>query len=311
MAIYFVTGATGKQGGAVAHALLSFGHQVHAIVRNPSSEASKALEAAGATLFTGTYSSLPALQEAAKSCTGVFLNTMPTPSSWDTKLIEAKNIITASLSSGVKSIIYSSVLKTGQHETFPTWDPKFPMAGYWISKDAIEKAVRGAGFETWAILRPGYFMSNLLVPTSFYMYPELPEKGIFKSAYGFQTKLALVDPWDIGKVAAKVFQESEKWNGREIDVADKEVSVKDTVGILEAVSGKAIKIEDLGTGEEVPDFRKRIAESQRWLKVLDEAGIGSPDLTSLGEIGVKMRGLKDFLEEKKEEGILGQSIGLL
>jgi hypothetical protein len=83
------------------------------------------------------------------------------------------------------------------------------------------------------------------------------------------------------------------------------------VGVSEAVSGKAIKIEDFGTGEEVPDFRKRIAESQRWLKVLDEAGIGSPDLTSLREIGVKMRGLKDFLEEKKEEGILGQSIGPL
>jgi uncharacterized protein YbjT (DUF2867 family) len=111
MAVYFVTGATGKQGGAVAHALLSSGHQVHAIVRNPSSEASKALEASGATLFAGTYSSIPILEQAAKGCTGVFLNTMPSPPSWDTEILDAKNIINASLSSGVKNIIYSSVLK--------------------------------------------------------------------------------------------------------------------------------------------------------------------------------------------------------
>jgi hypothetical protein len=44
---------------------------------------------------------------------------------------------------------------------------------------------------------------------------------------------------------------------------------------------------------------------------LDEAGIGSPDLANLEEIGVKMRGLEDFLEEKKKEGILGESIGPL
>jgi len=105
------------------------------------------------------------------------------------------------------------------------------------------------------------------------------------------------------------FRSAEKWNGREIDVADKEVIVKDTVTVLELVSGKTVKFEDFGTEEEVPDFRKRVGESQRWLKVLDETGIGSPDLTSLRGIGVNMRDLKDFLEEKKTEGILGGSIG--
>jgi hypothetical protein len=154
-------------------------------------------------------------------------------------------------------------------------------------------------------------MTNLLVPTSNYMYPELPAQGIFKSAYGAQTKLALVDPWNIGKVAAKAFEEPRKWNGREIDVAEKEASVEDAVAVLGLVSGKAVKIEDFGAGEGAPDFRKRIAESQRWVKVLDEAGIGSPDLANLKEIGVKMRGLEDFLEEKKKEGILGESIGPL
>ena len=43
----FVTGATGQQGGAVARALLARGHKVRALTRNPSSDAAKALAAAG------------------------------------------------------------------------------------------------------------------------------------------------------------------------------------------------------------------------------------------------------------------------
>ena len=38
--IALVTGATGKQGGAVVEALLTRGHQVRALTRNPASPSS-------------------------------------------------------------------------------------------------------------------------------------------------------------------------------------------------------------------------------------------------------------------------------
>ncbi|MEQ1502289.1 MAG: NmrA family NAD(P)-binding protein, partial [Myxococcota bacterium] len=42
-----VTGATGKQGGAVARGLIARGHRVRALSRNPTSPAASALTGAG------------------------------------------------------------------------------------------------------------------------------------------------------------------------------------------------------------------------------------------------------------------------
>ena len=45
-----VTGATGQQGGAVAHALLSRGHRVKALTRKPDSDTARRLASAGAAM---------------------------------------------------------------------------------------------------------------------------------------------------------------------------------------------------------------------------------------------------------------------
>jgi len=51
--VILVTGATGQQGGAVAHELLTAGHKVRALTRNPDGAAAKALAAKGATVVRG------------------------------------------------------------------------------------------------------------------------------------------------------------------------------------------------------------------------------------------------------------------
>ncbi len=48
-----VSGATGRQGGATAAALLAAGHKVRAMTRHPQSEAAKALARAGAEVVAG------------------------------------------------------------------------------------------------------------------------------------------------------------------------------------------------------------------------------------------------------------------
>jgi len=49
-----VTGATGKQGGAVTRGLLKRGHKVRAVTRDPNSSQAKSLANAGATLVTAS-----------------------------------------------------------------------------------------------------------------------------------------------------------------------------------------------------------------------------------------------------------------
>jgi uncharacterized protein YbjT (DUF2867 family) len=303
MPTYFITGATGKQGGALAYALLSSGHQVHALTRDPSSEASKNLASSGAILFQGDFSSTEAMQRAATGCVGAFLNVMPSMASPTGELDDARNIIQACLAAGVKHVIYSSVLLTGRHEEFPTWGRGKGgfMEHFWVSKDAVEKEVRGARLEAWTILRVGVFMTNFVLPSSAFMYPELASRGIFKSAYKPETKIELVAPGDVGRVAARVFEEPGKWGGKAVDVVGEVLSVRDIVRILGEVGGKEISMDEIGEGDDVSGWR---SESQRWQVEIERTGKFRSDSGSIKEMGIQMTGFKEFLEG---ETVLGKS----
>src|ERR1700749_1076557 len=67
-----VTGATGKQGGSTADALLKAGFQVRALVRDPSKPASQALAARGCALAPGDLDDAAALRRAVDGVDGVF-----------------------------------------------------------------------------------------------------------------------------------------------------------------------------------------------------------------------------------------------
>lgn len=69
-----VTGATGKQGGAVITALLEAGveqtHTILAVTRNPASGSAKSLEARGIKIVQGDLNDIPAIFTSAKTVLG-------------------------------------------------------------------------------------------------------------------------------------------------------------------------------------------------------------------------------------------------
>ena len=236
------------------------------------------------------------------------MNLMPSPLTPHSEFQDAENILSAAKQAGIKHVVYSTVLKTGQHKSFPGWDDeKSKMAWYWLSKDKIENAVRGGGFERWTILRPGYFMTNLVLPVSTFMYPELAVEGVFRSAYKAETRLELVDPEDLGAVVGGILRDGEKWNGRELDVVGEERSVEEVVRIIGEVSGREVKRVDIGGEEVMEGWRGGIVEGQREAVRIQEVGIGKSDLRLLKELGVEMTGFREFLESKK--GDLGEWFG--
>lgn len=74
MPTYLVTGATGRQGGAVVDHLLAAGHKVRALVRDKSSSKAISLSDRGVTLFEGTHEQPSIFTEASANCQGFFLN---------------------------------------------------------------------------------------------------------------------------------------------------------------------------------------------------------------------------------------------
>src|SRR3984957_19106439 len=72
-----VTGATGKQGGAVARGLLERGHNVRAVTRDPNSSQAKSLANVGATLVMASLEDTATITKALEGATSLFAITTP------------------------------------------------------------------------------------------------------------------------------------------------------------------------------------------------------------------------------------------
>jgi len=133
----FVTGATGVQGGALARQLLSAGHKVRALVRDPSQPQAQELSSLGVVIIKGGFDNVEALEEAAQSSDAVFINTTPTyPNT--TEINQVGKIIAAAKHVGtVKHVIYSSTLLAGKHEQMKAWNEfKTLVSWVWEGKNA-------------------------------------------------------------------------------------------------------------------------------------------------------------------------------
>lgn len=292
----FVIGATGAQGGAVARALLNNSYQVHALVRDPTSTASQALESQGASLFEGDWDNVPVVEAAAAGCIGVFVNVYPLFDDWPAEVRHARNILAASKRAGIKHVVYASVLGANRYETFYNPDPNSFHENYFRSKYTIEEEVKNSDFETWTILRGASFMSNFLLPSSLYMFPELSKEGRFISGYTPDTNLLLVDPEDIGGFGFAAFSSPEKYRGKAIDIAGESLGVEQIIKRMEKVSEKKIEMKFFTAAELEAQKDNPLIKGQSFARVI-------PPWFSFEATrawGVKLHSFEEFLARQKD-----------
>lgn len=299
----FVIGATGAQGGSVARAALRNKVAVHALVRDPNSAASQALKSQGASLFEGDWDNIPALEAAAAGCTGVFLNVYPQFDDVGGEARHARNIIAASKRAGVKQVVYSSAIGVDRYKTFHNPDPESFFGHYFRSKSTIEEEVQNGDFETWTILRGVIFMTNYLLPSTTFMFPELPSEGRFVTAYSPDSKLHLVDPEDIGEFGFAAFSDPEKFGGKGIDISGELLSPQEIAEKMEKVSGKKIEVR-FRTKEEIEGQAANLAVSSQVLSSKLQPWV---KLEEVKAWGIPLRSFEQFLEKEKDR--LQRSIG--
>lgn len=153
----------------------------------------------------------------------------------------AANILDSAREKGIKHLVYSSVARTGSHEDFPGWSNDYPMAWYWLNKAEIEQRVREAGFASWTILRPAFFMSNFCQPDCSFMFPELAEGHELRSAFRPETRLHLVDVADIARFAAASFDGPAEFAGKTIPLASEALTLDEIANNLSEVA-KEVKV---------------------------------------------------------------------
>jgi uncharacterized protein YbjT (DUF2867 family) len=166
--VILVTGATGKQGGAVVSALLkSEKFTVLAVTRSAgSSSALKLASKENVKIVEGNLDDVPGIFAAAKLISdepiwGVYSVQISIGKgvTFDGEINQGKSLIDESLKQGVKHFVYSSIDRGGDEKS---WETETPIP-HFQTKHRIELHLRSkSGDESsrmgWTILRPVAFM---------------------------------------------------------------------------------------------------------------------------------------------------------
>ncbi|KAI9150606.1 NAD(P)H azoreductase [Paramyrothecium foliicola] len=260
-----VIGGSGQQGSAVASELLNRGYKVHILTRDLSKPNLQALSTRGATLEAGNLNDPEVLNSAVQKMDGVFL----VLGAMGNEVSAATGVIRAAKEAGVKQLVYTSVARAGDHESFPGWDKNYPMAEYWLNKATIEKLVRNTGFEAWTILQPAYFMQNFGKPNCDMLFPALASQKILVTAWKPDTRVDLIHVEDIARFTVNAFDSPSVYHGNTIALAAESLTTEEIVRTLSNSSLGPVQAKYL-TDEEARklvaqnDLTGAITSSQIW-----------------------------------------------
>ncbi len=271
-----VTGATGKQGGATARALLAKGVPVRALVRDPATDRARAVEALGAKLVTGDLHDRDSVARAAEGARAVFSVQMPgfTGDGFDFpgEITQAVNLIEGAKAGGVTQFVHTSVSGAGKHTEAPGW-----AEGRWAAmepplgtKSAIQDRVREAGFPHWTIIKPGFFMENFL-PSMAFLFPRGIEGGIV-SVLKPTTYLALTAVADIGTAAAAAVATPERFDRVELELASEHLPMTRIAEILSRTLGTHLPAPDMTEAEALSAGMPAMGAMHEWMNVNGQPG---------------------------------------
>lgn len=252
--IILVTGATGKQGGAVARHLLNSGYTVKAMTRKPDSEKAGILKSLGADVVFGDYDDPKSLEPVLEGVWGVFAVQNTWEAGVEREEEQGKRFAELAGKKGIYHYVYSSVGSAHRKTGIPHFENKW----------RIEETVRSLTFPSFAILRPVFFMENFLAPA---VLPGLLQ-GKLRMGVKPDTVLQMIAVDDIGKFGLMLFERHEKMNGAEIDIAGDQHTIRETALTLGHAMEKEIEF------VEVPkeDIRKVSEDSAIMLEWFERTG---------------------------------------
>jgi uncharacterized protein YbjT (DUF2867 family) len=242
MKAILVTGATGKQGGALINALLKHDapFEILAVTRDPQSGSAQRLaqKSSKIKLVEGNMDDPATIFTRARQLTsseiwGVYSVQAVMGNGVAAEERQGKALIDESLKQGVKYFVYSSVERGGDSKSSsnPT------DIAHFISKHRIEQHLFDStknGEMDWTVLRPVAFMDGFT--------PNFMGK-MFATSWRVALKgkpLQIIATSDIGVFAAEAFQHPDQFAGRSISLAGDELTFDQVDDIFKAKTGHAV-----------------------------------------------------------------------
>jgi uncharacterized protein YbjT (DUF2867 family) len=217
-----VTGATGNAGSEVVRALRAREAPVRALARDPA-EARRRL-GDGVQLVQGDFADGRSLREALEGVDAIFLSGADDPRrvGWETHLIDAAS------HAGVRQIVKLSGIGAAPDSPVPPW------VWHW----QIERHLQQSGLPA-IVLRASFFMSNLLPGAE-----QIAGGGPLAAPAG-ETRIAMVDPRDVGACAARVLTTAGHGGRTYVLTGPRAITFAEVASEISAVAGREIAYLDL------------------------------------------------------------------
>lgn len=294
-----ITGATGKQGGALIEALLAApdvgGFNIVAVTRNTTSPRAQRLAAHfNVSVVVGdmaypeaVFAKLPAAATPVWGVYSVQINS-------DDEEAQGLALVDAAAAHGVRHFVYSSSDRGGPDKSpiNPT-DAKNFAAKFRIEKHLEEVAAASPQKMAYTILRPVTFFENLA--------NDIHGRGFARMWEQMGDKpLQMVSTKDIGWFAAQAFMRSEEHRnvaltlvGDELTQPEADVAFKQTVGFSMPLApcpiASAVKFFQKGT----------VGDMFRWF---ENGGYGG-DISECRRLYSGMKNFKTWIEENKGQWV--------
>ena len=227
---FLVTGATGRQGGAVIRHMLPRGWKLRALTRNPKSHEAQTLARQGVEVLQGDLEDPASIARAAAGVYGIYSVQDFWAVGAKREIQQGKNVADAAKKASIQHFVYSSVGGAECHTGIPHWESKWE----------VEKHIRSLGLPA-TIIRPSAFMETY--------YIDQVELGILKGK--------LTDPMrgdkpyqtiatdDIGAFIALAFERPAEFIGKELEIAGSELTNLEAAQVFSRVLGKPVKFRKL------------------------------------------------------------------
>ncbi|WP_432128967.1 NmrA/HSCARG family protein [Streptomyces sp. bgisy082] len=227
-----VVGATGAQGGATARELVARGgREVRALVRDPESDAARALAGLGVVLVRGDLDDEASLRAAFEGVHGVFsVQNFMTPAGLGGEVRQGRAVARAARDTGVAHVVYSSVGGAERHSGVPHFD----------SKHHVERYLDELGVPN-TVLRPTFFMDN------FAAHGPQEVDGTLVVQLGLKpdTRVQFIAVADIGWFAAEAFDRPAEYLGRKVEIAGDELTADEVAEAFAARTGRPARFEEV------------------------------------------------------------------
>lgn len=244
--IILVTGATGRQGGAVYQHLRKNDFKPRALVRDPGSSQARQLMGYGLEVSQGSLDDPDSLMRAMDGVYGVF-SVQPHSAN---EVRQGAAVIEAAKRQGVSHFVYSSVGSADEGTGIPHFE----------SKIKVEEHILSSGLP-YTILRPVFFMENWHRG-----FGASIRSGELQQPLSPTAKLQMVAVDDIGAFAALAFEHPDKWMNRTFSLAGDELSMQQIADAFSRVSAQRVEYVQISWGQFEKNMGHELAVMYHWFE---------------------------------------------